>query len=217
LHTSETEHGKFGLVLVLILSTLTFQLAFPERGWARLLVVTLQGVTLIAALVASRIGKLHVRIVALGVATLVIVSLAILLGSGELSPTPARLLGVLLAAIAPVAIISGVLRHMRADGAVTVQTMFGVLCVYLLIGLLFSSGFGLIEALNNTPFFAHNGDSSDFLYFSFATITTVGYGDLTAATDLGRSLAITEALIGQIYLVTVVALIVANIGNARKR
>ncbi|CAN5638279.1 hypothetical protein BH10ACT11_BH10ACT11_19910 [soil metagenome] len=219
MHTSETEHGKFGLVLLLILSTLTFQLAFPERGWARLLVVTLQGVTLIAALVASRIGKVHVRIVALGVAVLVIASLAILLGSGELSPTPARLLGVLLAAIAPLAIVSGVMRHMRAEGAVTVQTMFGVLCVYLLIGLLFSSGFGLIEALNNTPFFAHNvtGNSSDFLYFSFATITTVGYGDLTAATDLGRSLAITEALIGQIYLVTVVAVIVANIGNARKR
>ena len=60
------------------------------------------------------------------------------------------------------------------------------------------------------------GDSSDFVYFSFATLTTVGYGDLTAATDLGRSLAITEALIGQIYLVTVVALIVPNIGRARR-
>jgi voltage-gated potassium channel Kch len=54
-------------------------------------------------------------------------------------------------------------------------------------------------------------EPNDFLYFSFATLTTVGYGDLVAATDLGRSLAISEALIGQIYLVTVVALIVGNL------
>jgi voltage-gated potassium channel Kch len=54
-------------------------------------------------------------------------------------------------------------------------------------------------------------EPNDFLYFSFATLTTVGYGDLVAATDLGRSLAVSEALIGQIYLVTVVALIVGNL------
>ena len=55
----------------------------------------------------------------------------------------------------------------------------------------------------------------NLLYFSFVTITTVGYGDFTAATDLGRSLAITEALIGQIYLVTVVAAIVGGLGARR--
>ena len=55
----------------------------------------------------------------------------------------------------------------------------------------------------------------DFIYFSYATLTTVGYGDLVAATNLGRSLAITEALLGQIYLVTVVALIVGNLRPAR--
>ena len=57
----------------------------------------------------------------------------------------------------------------------------------------------------------------DFLYFSFVTMTTVGYGDLTAAGDLGRMLAVTEALIGQLYLVTVVALVIGNIGQERLR
>lgn len=218
MHKTETQHGQFGLVLLLILATLTIQLAFPEEGWARLTVVTLQGVTLIAALLASRIGAIHVRVLGAAVAVVILISLSIFVGSGDLSPAPAKLLGLLLAAVAPVAIISGVARHMRSDGAVTVQTMFGVLCVYLLIGLLFATGFGLIEAVTDSHFFAHNiaGNSSDFLYFSFATLTTVGYGDLTAATDLGRSLAIAEALIGQIYLVTVVALIVSNMGNVRR-
>ena len=56
---------------------------------------------------------------------------------------------------------------------------------------------------------------SQCLYFSFTTLTTVGYGDLTARTDLGHTLAVFEALIGQIYLVTVVSLIVSNLGRAR--
>jgi hypothetical protein len=56
----------------------------------------------------------------------------------------------------------------------------------------------------------------NFLYFSFVTITTVGYGDLTAGTNLGRSIAIAEALTGQIYLVTVVATIVGGLGSRRR-
>ncbi len=56
----------------------------------------------------------------------------------------------------------------------------------------------------------------DRLYFSFTTMTTVGFGDLTAAGDAGRMLAITEALLGQLYLVSVVALIVANLGRTRR-
>ena len=95
--------------------------------------------------------------------------------------------------------------------------MAGVLCVYLLIGSAFAFAYGIISALDDGNFFAqqHGGTISDFLYFSFVTQTTTGYGDLTAADDLGRSLAITEALTGQIYLVTVVALIVGNLGRAR--
>jgi hypothetical protein len=100
---------------------------------------------------------------------------------------------------------------------VTLHTMFGVLCIYLLLGMLFALAYGLVGEAQSEPFFASGGkeDISDFLYFSFATLTTVGYGDLAAATDLGRSVAITEALIGQIYLVTVVAVIVGSLSRSR--
>ena len=122
--------------------------------------------------------------------------------------------------LTPVAIASGLVKHFREEGGVTMQTMFGVLCLYLLVGLSFGVGFAVVEELSNSDFFisgAARGD--DFLYYSFATLTTVGYGDLVAATDLGRSLSITEALIGQIYLVTVVAVIVSNLrpaGSSRR-
>ena len=57
----------------------------------------------------------------------------------------------------------------------------------------------------------------DYLYFSFTTITTVGYGDLTAQANVGRMLAVLEAILGQLYLITVVALVVQNLGQARRR
>jgi voltage-gated potassium channel Kch len=78
--------------------------------------------------------------------------------------------------------------------------------------MLFGGVFATIDEFGESDFFQNGAHAtSDFLYFSFATLTTVGYGDFVAQTSLGRSLAITEALIGQIYLVTVVAVIVSNL------
>ena len=83
----------------------------------------------------------------------------------------------------------------------------------VLLGLAFGVLFGAIQDIEEQPFFANGtvGNANDFLYFSLASLTTVGYGDLTAATDLGRAMAVTEALIGQFYLVTVLAVIVSNV------
>ena len=91
------------------------------------------------------------------------------------------------------------------EAGASATTMFGVLCIYLLIGSLFAFVYGVVPSVGSGDFFAQQGDldtTKNFLYFSFVTITTVGYGDLTAGTSLGRSLAISEALTGQIYLVT---------------
>jgi uncharacterized membrane protein len=72
--------------------------------------------------------------------------------------------------------------------------------------------------LGQGPFFANVDapDGTDYLYFSFVTLTTVGYGDLVARGSLGRMLAVSEALLGQLYLVTVVALLVGNVGRPRR-
>ena len=210
------EH-RYGLVLLLILCSLVFQLAAPDDDWARLVTIALQGGTLVLALYASGARPLIARLATMVVALAVLGSVAALIGFGELGSTAGRIVAVLLAALAPVAIARGVVRGVRTEGAVTMQTMFGVLCIYLLIGMLFSYAYGLVGDAQSEPFFASgvSPDISDYLYFSFATITTVGYGDLSAATDLGRSVAITEALIGQIYLVTVVAVIVGGLSRRR--
>ena len=94
-----------------------------------------------------------------------------------------------------------------------VQSVFGVLSLYMLIGMAFGFVYGAIDYFGGDPFFAggQSATVSHCLYFSFTTLSTVGYGDFVARTDLGHTLAVFEALIGQIYLVTVVSLIVTNL------
>jgi hypothetical protein len=210
------EH-RYGFVLLLILCSLVFQLAAPDEDWARLVAIALQGATLVLALYASEARPAFTRLATAIVALAVMGSAAALIGFGEFGTTSGRTVSVLLVALAPVAIAKGVVRRVRAEGAVTLHTMFGVLCIYLLLGMLFASAYDLVGDAQTEAFFASgiDADLSDYLYFSFATLTTVGYGDLSAATDLGRSVAITEALIGQIYLVTVVAVIVGGLSRRR--
>jgi Ion channel len=106
------------------------------------------------------------------------------------------------------------LRHPRIQGS----TVLGALCIYLLLGQFFAYLYSTIGALDK-PFFVQQPNATlvDYLYFSYTTQTTVGYGDLTAAQDLGRMLAVSEALTGQLYLVTVIALLVSNLGRSRAR
>lgn len=213
-------HGDgygYGWLLLLILSSIAFQLGAPETDSARVITLFLQGGTLIAALHVSGVRRWLIRLATAITAIAVLGAAGVLIGSGELDQGGGRILGLMLVVMAPASIVIGIVRQARRAGKITLRTMFGVLCVYLLIGSAFAFAYGVISALDDGRFFAQlpNGTQSDFLYFSFTTMTTTGFGDLTAAYDLGRSLTITEALIGQIYLVTIVALIVSNLGQMR--
>jgi ion channel len=110
-----------------------------------------------------------------------------------------------------------IFHHLAAQDRVTRNTVTGALTVYLLNGLMFAYLYSLIAVIGPHGFFAQSGDhgATDFVYFSYVTLTTVGYGDLTAASNFGRVVAVLEALIGQLYLVTIVAVVVGNIGRER--
>ena len=172
---------------------------------------------LVAAVVASKLPSWVIRLSVLGAIVGIVASALALFGTGEFGNSAAGIVALLYVLLTPPAIAIGVLKQFREKGNVTVHSMFGVLCLYLLIGLLFAVIYAVIQQVGTTDFFTtkHAG-RDDFLYFSYATLTTVGYGDLVAASNLGRSLAITEALLGQIYLVTVVALIVSRLRPAAR-
>ena len=104
-------------------------------------------------------------------------------------------------------------------GRVTLAAVYGAIALYLLIGAFFASIDSAVGAIGTAPFFnqASNPPFETYLYFSYITLTTVGYGDFAPATSLAPALAITEALSGQLYLVTVVAVLVSNIGRPGPR
>jgi hypothetical protein len=110
------------------------------------------------------------------------------------------------------ATIAAITRTLVDWGTVDTSTVLGVLCVYLLLALFFAELHqvgalwtdGYLRGVDGPP------TASDFLYLSVVTLTTVGFGDITPATSFGRTVAITEALVGQLYLVSVVAGVVAG-------
>jgi hypothetical protein len=207
--------ARYLAILLLILSTIAFQVAAPDTEWARLVIVVLESATLYLALSVGRIHGLVDRILLALIVAAVAVSVVALVGFATLGEFDARLINLLLIAFAPIAISVGLLDDMRTRSRVTVRTVIGVLCVYLLIGLIFTFVFGIIGSQASTPFFKYGvaGNSSNYLYFSYSTLTTVGYGDLVAELQIGRSFAIIEALVGQMYLVSIVALIVGSLGR----
>ena len=213
-------HYHFGVVLGLILLSIGFQMAAGQSDVARLLAVILQAITLVAAVVASRAHPAIIRLAILGGLLAIVAAALAIMGTAQTGNGSGRGLTLLLVALAPVAIASGMVRMFRERGHITVETMFGVLCIYLLVGMFFGTAYAGIEEIGGHHFFRQltsaQSETSDFLYFSYTTLTTVGYGDLTASTNLGRSLAMMEALVGQIYLVTVVAVIISNLRPARR-
>ncbi|MET0512916.1 MAG: potassium channel family protein [Thermoleophilaceae bacterium] len=206
------DHG-FALVLVLVLVSATFQVAAPEGDWSQLLTIMLGALILAVSAWAARAQHRVVRAAVGAAAGLVVIATLVTVVTGDVPKAAAALTNGLLIAFAPAIIGAGLVRDIRAEGGVSTRTLSGVLAIYVLLGMFFSFLDAAVGEIGSTPFFAGGPvtDRSDYLYFSYVTLSTVGYGDLVAATDVGRALAVSEALIGQIYLVTVVALIVSNL------
>jgi hypothetical protein len=204
----------YGILLVLIILSLGVAAVLGDTAAGPGLIVLVEGGVVLFALWTSRSGR-HVFRIALAGVPIVVVVAAILSGrTSDLSEGIVAWASAALCLAAIGAIVRRLAEHPQIDGV----TILGALCAYLLIGSFFASVFAGIDAFSNQPFFAQQTttDAVDYYYFSYATLTTIGYGDLTAATDLGRMLAVTEGLLGQLYLVSVVALVIGNVGRRRQ-
>jgi voltage-gated potassium channel len=102
------------------------------------------------------------------------------------------------------------LRRVLAHRRVTHETVLGALCTYVLVGLLFAFVYLAVSDLRKASFFVQEGphSQSEYLYFSFVTLTTLGFGDLSPSIGLPQALTVMEALLGQVFLVTMVARLV---------
>jgi len=207
---------RYGLVLVLIILPIAFSLAAPpDEGWARALTVVLFAVAIIVSLAVAH-AKRRMQLTAQAMLVLVAISAVIdaIVGSSTSGGVTRAVLGLLIA-LAPFALARGVIRHLRAERTVTLDAVYGAIAIYLLIGAFFATIDAAVGQLGSDPFFTQLKEPAFevYMYFSYVTLATVGYGDFTPATSLARALAVTEALAGQLYLVTIVAVLVSNVGR----
>jgi hypothetical protein len=213
---SKDRRERYGALLLAILVAFAVQGVAKPGKVEQVVVSALLAATLLLALWAGD-ARPRVKRGAVIIAVAVVIASIVQSANGNINGASIRLANLLLVTLAPPAIILGVVRSVRSRQRVTVPAVFGVLCLYLLLGMFFAFVYGSIDRLGGHDFFAENVSAtvSNCLYFSFTTLTTVGYGDLTARSNLGHTLSSGEALLGQIYLVTVVSVIVGNLGRVR--
>jgi hypothetical protein len=210
----EASH-RYGIVLALALASVVFFIVTPDRPLSRAIGLLLTTAMLLVAVVTGRGGAV-MRDSTATAAGLVALGVAIAIAAEGLSQWIGSALGILLVVGTIAELVVGLMRLLRTRG-VRVQAVAGALAVYLLLGLLFSLLVTVGAHVGHGDYFAQgtDGSQSQHVYYAFTTMTTTGYGDLTPTGSYGRAVAVVAMLIGQIYLVTVIALLVGNLRRRR--
>jgi hypothetical protein len=207
----------FGLVLILVLTTYVLASVLDNKGWSAVLLTLSTGATSVVALTSSHAQQRTVRR-ALLVATLaLLLAMASATFGGRLCLSVASFLEICLLLLA----MAAVLQRVLTSDKVSSRTILGAISVYTTLGILFTWAYGLIDRIEGGGFFGpstqvHGGD---FLFFSYTTLTTTGYGNLVPGGQPGRLISGLEMMAGQIFLVTLVAGLVSlwRPGEAMRR
>jgi hypothetical protein len=198
---------SYGLVLVMIVVTYVLATTLSQR-WGVTILLFVQIATVRLALHTSE-ARRGVRLAANVLFVLAAVAAVVNLFAEEDSGLVpfVFLAGSVLYIVAPFSIV----RHIAYRREVDLETMLAALSAYLLIGMAFAFAYRCLGAAQSDPFFGADGKGtvSQDLFFSFVTLTTTGYGNLVPAGNPGQSLAVLEALMGQLFLVTAVGKIVS--------
>jgi Ion channel len=206
---------SYWAVLAAIFVSFFLAALLPDTPWGLSLIVLVQSMTLLVAIWTAG-WSMTERTLPFAIAAAAGIAAAVnLFWQGEaLTAALGLAAGILIITIALVIAMGAV-----AQNEVNSRSVAGAICVYMLFGLLFMFLYGVLAALGHGPFFAQGTDGTRPLrfYFSFVTLATLGYGDYTPAGNLGHALAVLEALIGQLYLVTVVAVVVTRLGRPGRR
>jgi hypothetical protein len=200
---AERARDAFGLVLALVLCSYVVSSLLDNRGWSAVLTSVVVSATSIVALVSSHSRQRAVRIgLWISALTTLFVVVAAITGT-HLWLNLASGVQILLLVVA----MSAVLRRVITTADVGSRTILGALSVYTVLGLVFTYLYGTIDRIQSGPFFEGHPspEGSDFIFFSYTTLTTTGYGDLVPGGQPGEMVAGLEMMIGQIFLVTLVA------------
>jgi hypothetical protein len=199
--------NAFGLVLLLVLSTFVLLSLLAYKGWTGVCIALVTALTGTVALATARarhdVLRWAGRIAALSVLLAVVGAFSderAFFGASALLNALVLLVGAL-----------AVLRAVLTEERVGFRTILGAVSVYISLGILFAFLYVGLDKLQGRPFFGHDTPmgTGDFPYFSIVTLTTTGYGDFTPAGQPGRMFAVLEMLMGQVFLVTLIARLVS--------
>lgn len=201
--------NRYGLVLALIVVSYVVTVgAHGTTAQAVIIFVQLLTVWIVFSVSESPRARRAAGFAILVVAVIALIGLIV--GTVTALDDAVRVLFVvsaLLYLIAPMIIVRHIFRRRVVDG----QTVLGAIAAYLLLGMMFAFCYEAIGAIQTAPpFFGAQGDgsASEDLFFSFITLTTTGYGDLVPAANPGQTVAVLEAIAGQLFLVTAVAKVI---------
>jgi hypothetical protein len=205
---------SYGLLLALLIGLYVLIAAESHRNlWGRFIISCVLGSVLLLAFHTSHVRS---RAFTVGIVLVVVADIANFLQAafGREGGDGSTFIMFVLILLAPIAIVHRIIRH----ETVGIETILGSICVYVLIAIAFAGIYGAINEAEPTGFFAQKIEPNnvDFLYFSFVTLTTVGYGDLSPGTSTGQVAVTFEAVAGQIFLVTLVARLVSLYGTQRR-
>jgi Ion channel len=202
----------FGLMLV----DVVFLISAPPGSWSRALAITVEGCALVLTVATSR-QRESVRLRRAVTVGLLMTAAVILIALGIAPLWLTAAVAIVVTAGIPIAMARGLFRLLGREG-VTFHAVAGSLAIYLSTGLLFAWIIGFIAQVGSTPYFTQHtsGTQGEKVYYSFTTLTTTGFGDFTPATAAGHAVAVIEMLTGQLYLVTVIGLLIGNFA-ARQR
>ena len=109
-----------------------------------------------------------------------------------------------------------ILEHILKTEEVTTDTLYGAVCVYLLLGIMWASIYGFLEYITPGAVFQGSGagantklSTNELIYYSYSTLATIGYGDITSVTPVGRILSVLEGVFGQLYIAFLVARLIS--------
>ena len=212
---------RFGVVLFFVIATIVVSsLVNVGNSYGdSLLAHTMSGAALVTAARAAgmrrRAQRLAVVVVLLAVGTLAALSLAELFvpdgAVGQVEPRQSDPLWLILVLAVPVIVIRRIAQHTVVGG----RTVLGAITAYLQIGVAYAALFSVNQVWSSPPF-GQPQPSSAFMYLSMTTMSTLGIGDIAPTTEVSRLLVSSEAVLGQVFLVTIVAIVVSQFaGPAR--
>jgi hypothetical protein len=200
---AERVRDAFGLVFALVMTTYVLASLLSNHGWSAVILTIATSATSVVALTSSHAHPRVVRATILLSGLTVGLAAIAALDEGRVWLNLASFIQIGLLAIA----MAAVLRRVVTTAEVSSRTILGAISVYTVLGILFTFLYGTIERLQGGAFFegVPHPAGSDFLFFSYTTLTTTGYGNLVPGGQPGRMLSGLEMMIGQIFLVTLVA------------